>query len=309
MENISDLPLVFLFDAKPFVYKDAMRESYAASIGLNVANAEVAVILDKSYVQAAKPSDIQELCLKNKALMPDMLFYEMLSADEPGRSRCFAKFPCTENPVIIVPSIGELLRYEFANHRASGPPSAHAKEIRFRFDPNLSATSYEFSAEAATVMHIELRRLNDEVASLIQMVNMAPRVFPDVFSGSDSSRLAARRQIESEIATNPGPVVQLYSLLTPPRGTPKPPTPAMLDPSWTLFRSLQVKLLATLDLGIRYGTLPAQPGIKRHTEIEHHMFDMQYAMLGALEGALATNDNWMRDIWKKMCPTGVLFEH
>jgi hypothetical protein len=105
--------------------------------------AETAVVLDKSFVQGAKPDDVQSLCRENRALMPDVLFFEMLSSEEPGRSRCFAKFPQIENPVIVVPNVGELLRYEFKHRRGSGPPSAHAKEIRYRFNPKLIHADYK----------------------------------------------------------------------------------------------------------------------------------------------------------------------
>ncbi len=267
--------------------------------------APATVILDKSFVQGAKAPDIQSLCAAGQALMPDVLFYEMISSKEPGRSRCFGKFPQSERPIIVVPNIGELLRYEFKNHRGSGAPSAHAKDIPYRFNPDLARSGYRLPDQARTVLDRELVRLESEVVSFIDLVNSAPLMFPDAFQGSAQSRAEARQQIEAELAT-PEPVLRLYSQLSPPLGIENPPSASEIDPGWALYRSLQVKLFATLDLATRYGPIPEVANGKLHAKMEHYMLDAQYAVLGALEGSLATRDNWMRDIWKKMCPDGRL---
>lgn len=237
--------------------------------------------------------------------MPDVLFFEMLSSEEPGRSRTFMKFPQSENPVIVVPNLGELLRYEFKHHRGSGPPSAHAKDFHYRFNPGLARPDYKLTAEAQSILDNELTRLEGEVLSFIQLVNTAPQMFPDAFTGSAQSRTDARRQIEAELATGE-PIIRLYSQLDAPPGVEAPPSPSEIDPTWALFRSLQVKLLATLDLAVRHGPVREVAKGELHEKMEHYMLDSQYAVLGALEGGLATCDKWMRDIFQKMRPDGRL---
>jgi len=88
-----------------------------------------AIILDKSFLQGTKTSRIQELAAAHRLVVSDALFYELLTAPEPGRTRCFAKFPQTENPVDLVNHIGTMMRIEIDTHLPSGRPSLKSAEF------------------------------------------------------------------------------------------------------------------------------------------------------------------------------------
>jgi len=264
------------------------------------------IILDKSFVQGSKASDIAQLSAKGRGLMPDVLFFEMLSSDEPGRSRCFKKFP-GENPVTIVPNVGTLLAYEVEHGRASDRPSLHALETRYQFNPLLAKGSYNLPPEATEVLERELNRVAEDVSTFIQLVNLAPLMFPDAFSGTYAFRQEARAEAERVLATDPEPIQRFYGELRDAEGR-LAPIKAALNPTWAHFRWLQVRLVATLDLACRFGTVSETPSEKQRRKLEHFMLDIEYVILGALEGALAAGDGWMQDIWRRVCPDGLLVE-
>lgn len=262
------------------------------------------LILDKNFVQGAKKEVIVALCRDGRAVMPDVLFYEMLTGGEPGRSRCFAKF-LGENPVTLVRNAGELLQYETARHRACGKPSRHALGTRFQFNPKLAAGVYELPDEAKATLREEDERLRGELASLIEMINMAPTLFPDAFD-KERDRLAERKKYENALANDPNEIVEFYARLEPPEDSVKPAPAALLTDEWIHFRWLQVKLWASLDLRIRLGRLEGELVGERRHRLENFLLDMQYAMLATLEGGLASEDDWLRSVFKLFRPDGVL---
>src|SRR5579862_2994874 len=100
------------------------------------------IILDKSFLQSSSAKRIRELAEQRVLIVSDALFYELLTAPEPGRSRCFAKFPARENPVALVNHAGTLIRLEIESHSPSGRPSKHREKLRFQFSPSLMNPDY-----------------------------------------------------------------------------------------------------------------------------------------------------------------------
>ena len=104
-----------------------------------------AIILDKCFLQGAAPDTLEKLSEAYQLLMPDVLFYELISSLEPARSRCFNKLPNSENPISVTQHIGALLRYELETHKPSGLPSENLVDITYRFNPGLATGAYELT--------------------------------------------------------------------------------------------------------------------------------------------------------------------
>lgn len=68
------------------------------------------VVLDKNYLQSASSAEIRALCARG-ASMPDVLFFELMSNEE-NRDKCFRKLPEGENPFVLLPGVGDLMRME-----------------------------------------------------------------------------------------------------------------------------------------------------------------------------------------------------
>jgi hypothetical protein len=92
---------------------------------------ELAVVLDKSFLQAASSSAIQKLAGSYRLVISWALFYELLTCDMRGRRGCFSKLPKTENPVELVENIGKLMKLEINTHQPAGKPSSHKEDIRY----------------------------------------------------------------------------------------------------------------------------------------------------------------------------------
>ena len=62
-----------------------------------------------------------------------------------------------------------------------------------------------------------------------------------------------------------------------------------------------------LDLVERYGPLTADAlTAKQRERLQHDATDIEYIVLGVLQGALATNDRRMRDMFTRLRPDGTL---
>lgn len=267
------------------------------------------VILDKSYLQGSKSEDIRSLCQTHLVLMPDVLFYELLSTDEATRSRCFQKFPVVDDPVILAPNVSTLLSHEIATHTPCGAPSNWRVDFSYRFNPGLMDPAYRLEPETQAFLEKQNVETKNDVAEFAERVRVTASLFPDVCTGRDDRREAAKTEAEKTISTDPSAVVAFYRQLETPDGEKPFPPADLVTPSWAIFRWLQANLLIALDLCWRYGARLPDPLVSKgvYQKIEHDMLDSHYVILGALENALATNDHTVMRFWSLMCPNGRIF--
>lgn len=267
-----------------------------------------AIVLDKSFLQGSKKARIHELATTHRLVVSDALFYELLTASEPGRSRCFAKFPPVANPVDLVSHIGTLMRLEIETHRPSGKPSEHREQLKFQFNPRLVIPDYELPEEARLGVEEQTAQLQADVESFVSRALLIESFFPNLLAGSHSQQSQEREEAERAIA-EPGALLPFYSNLEPPPGQkPFPPASAITE-RWALYRWLQVQLLFSLDLYVRYrGEVPESLSPAMYEKLEHDVLDAQVMMLGCIEGAFATREKKLVRWWKLICPFGTLYE-
>lgn len=267
-----------------------------------------AIVLDKSFLQGSKKARIHELAETHRLVVSDALFYELLTAREPGRSRCFAKFPPVANPVDLVNHIGTLMRLEIETHRPSGKPSEHREQLRFEFNPRLVNPEYELPEEARLGIEEHTAQLRADVESFIGRASLIESFFPNLLAGCDSQQLQERTNAERAIA-EPGSLLPFYASLEPVPGQNPLPSATVVSENWALYRWLQVQLLFSLDLYVRYrGKVPESLSPAVHEKLEHDILDAEMMMLGCLEGSFATREKKLVRWWKLICPTGILYE-
>lgn len=261
-------------------------------------------ILDKCFVQGTPTLLMHELCQSRRAIMPDVLFYEMITCEEPDRSTCFAKFPPIADPVVVVPNVGSLLRAEIEHRRPCARPSNHALTIPYRFHPKLASGAYAFPASAQAALEEARATAHEDLGRFIDMINVAPLVFPDVFKKGlqDEARRAIRDDAMEQIVNDPAVVRTALAQL---KGPIEHLHDCALGPDWLHFRWLQVKLAATLDLAMRYGEIQPPLTPKRTHELGNFMMDLQYVMLALLEGGLASRDAWLMGLFRRLRPDGL----
>ncbi|HET7675544.1 MAG TPA: hypothetical protein VFL54_08480 [Gammaproteobacteria bacterium] len=266
-----------------------------------------AVILDKSFLQGASGDCIRALAETHRLVVSDALFYELLTAPEPGRSRCFAKFLPTENPVDLVSHIGELMRFEMDNRVCCGKPSAHREALRFKFNPALMAPDYILPAAGLQAVEEETARLRADVESFLERASMVPTFFPDLLKGSTTQQKSAQAEAEQALAA-PGSLMAFYSSLEPPAGEKPLPPAHLVSEDWAVYRYLQVQMLFALDVYVRYqGKLPQPLSGAVYERMEHDVLDAEVLMLGCLEGAFGTRERKLQGWWRLLCPHGRLY--
>lgn len=267
-----------------------------------------AIVLDKSFLQGARTSQIQELAAAHRLVVSDALFYELLTAPEPGRTRCFAKFPPTENPVDLVNHIGTLMRIEIDTHSPCGKPSEHREKLRFQFNPRLVSADYVLPEQARVAVEDQTTQIQSDVAGFLEQVALVPTFFPNLLTGSTAEQKLAHAEAEGALA-EPGALIAFYSGLEPPPGQKPLPPPHLVSEQWAVYRWLQVKLLFALDVYVRCrGVLPETLSPSTYERMEHDVLDAQVFMLGCLEGAFATREKKLKRWWSLLCRDATLYE-
>lgn len=264
------------------------------------------IVLDKCYLQGARYSEIESLSKRRNLVMSGALFYELLDTEAEKRVRCFAKFPPTDNPVALVDHVGALLQRELAQLRPCGKPSSNTIDIRFQFNPALLNDSYELPHEVVEVMQLERQDLANESLSLVGLSETIEPAFPGLLQGSDEQRLQRRYEAEAHIADCEWARMCYGQLRSPDPLSPFPDA-ALVGPEWAHLRWVQVKLLFSLDLFIRYqGKLRNMLTNGVLKRLEHDVHDAQALALGVLEGALATREEKIGRWFKLLRPDGEL---
>ena len=83
----------------------------------------------------------------------------------------------------------------------------------------------------------------------------------------------------------------------------------VIDPNWAHFRWVQVRVIYSLDLLLKYqGQLPINVSKSFWRKIEHEMLDTEYVILGALAGALASKDERILENYLLVRPDGLVFK-
>jgi hypothetical protein len=266
-----------------------------------------AIILDKSFLQGTKVARIRELATSHRLVISDALFYELLTAGEPARSRCFAKFPSDENPVDLVSHIGVLMRLEMETQRPSGRPSMHRETLRFQFNRALITPDYEIPEVCQIAIDAQGVQLCSDVLSFIERARVTPNFFPNLLHGSEAEREKARADAERAIVAT-GSLLSFYATLEPPNGEKHLPSSELVTDAWAIYRWLQVQMLFGLDLYVRYaGRIPDTLSDNIFKKLEHDVLDAQVLMLGCLEGAFATMEHKLQRWWRLLCPGGALY--
>jgi hypothetical protein len=270
---------------------------------------KLAIVLDKSFLQAAPSSRMHQLAKEHRLLVTDALFYELLSNGD-DRAICFAKFPKVDNLVDLVMHVGGYLKKEIVTRKPAPRPSESIVKDRFQFNVALLDKDYELPEESLRALRDKKLEVEHDMLALIALAKRMPTWFPTVFSGSQAERDAARAGAKNRIARDGDALLDFYGSIRTPKGMRRFPPKQYLNETWALFRWFQVKMLFALDLAFRQlGNLTENLSDNLHEKIEHDALDMEYLITGAIQGAFATNEKKLKDWFLLVCPTGKLYTH
>jgi len=257
----------------------------------------VEIVIDKSYLQGSSAEVIGGLCETQTVLFTETLFYELLTTDESARKACFAKFPASENPVVLIPHAGQLFRYEIEHRRAASPLIHHRLPWEFRFNAELASGVFYHPPNEEEALAKWRLAVEHEARTFHEVATSVSTWCPGLRTVSGPALRTACEELKQQACTDANVVRRVYGSL----GLDDFPSASSLDPSWALFRWVQAHLLFSLDHISRYGFADLGHTPER---VEHDFHDIQYVIFGSLCGAIATRDKAIASNFSLACPTG-----
>ncbi|MFZ5995536.1 MAG: hypothetical protein ACOYU4_11185 [Thermodesulfobacteriota bacterium] len=265
------------------------------------------IILDKSYLDAARPSLINSLCNDYSLLMPDVLFYELMTTADTSMRNCFNKFPARTNPVELIPNVGTLLAYELSIHKACTPLYERRNRVVFEFNSRLGAGTFEWTSDQIKAREERKMLVAKDTQDFFELAMMVHEFFPHLNGIPFSKFPQAVESAKREAASSEDKVRQIYGQLLGHRAPSNAIEASAINSGWAYFRWLQIRLIYSLDLLLKYqGKLPHETSPKFWRKIEHDMLDAEYVILGALAGGLACNETKVIEIFKLVRPDGLV---
>lgn len=266
------------------------------------------IILDKSYLDAASPSQIESLCTNYSLMMPDVLFYELTTTNNKSMRRCFNKFPARRNPVELIPNVETLLQYELDSHKACTPLSERRINIIFEFNTKLGAGTFEWTNDQLRSKEDREKLVEIQTRNFFDLAMLVFEFFPHLNGISFSAFSKAVDDAKQEVASNQNKIKQIYQNLLEHDAPSNAVNANVIDSNWAYFRWLQVRVIYSLDLLLKYqGKLPQETSLNFWERIEHDMLDAEYVMLAALANGIACNEKKVIGIYKLICPDGLVF--
>lgn len=260
------------------------------------------IVLDKSYLDGASASEVADVCERYTALMPQELFFEMMTTCPESQRRCFAKLPDRDSPVALIPPVGVLVDFERRDHLACVPLSGHRVDGHpYAFNRRLRDGTFVPSADDARQLTAWQSQVDTDTRAFMDTCLTVSDVFPDIKGLRRAELLAAVERARETIATDRNFVRSIYSA-----GAPSDAPPAdQIDPQWAVFRLYQCRMLSALRMFARYeGAMPDQKGSEFWRRAEHSMHDVYYLILGSLAGGLATFDGEIKKDFLLIRPDG-----
>ena len=272
------------------------------------------VIVDKSYAQCV--ASLHELHRDWDLVFPDAFFFEVASTDARARNRCLSKLReihC-DGAVHVAPNVGELLRKEILGLSPAGAPAENL--IRGLPLDEFFGMTFEALAKARRdALHQTEMEFWRDVDGLVKKANMLLGRFRGTCEGTTQERKQACDIARNTIARDRGFVSAFFADFVCRGNHPLPGSPILaaiarsdtFGPAWTIYRWVQVQLLYGLELAEKHGHLDPEALTPNQRErLQHDVIDMEYLILGVLQGALASNDNRMRRMFTLLCPQGTL---
>jgi hypothetical protein len=265
------------------------------------------LLIDKNILQGWSQHRLDVLASEFKFVMPDVLFFEMLSADAKSRAKCFGALPATDNPITLVDHIGEHMRYELDQGKRLGKPSEHPISWTFRFHPRLRDIDYIIPSDVQKKIDEENVALRERVKNFIARARTIEPLIEDLVN-QGLTRPQAFEQLRKD-------VLDLQTFRTNLPFIAPPPEEAMLENSAlqddlsAVVRHAQLLFLFAIDAWGRYKQhfqSGAALSEKLYRKLEHDVLDLEYLSLAVLEGSFATQEEKLRLLFKALRPDGVL---
>ena len=258
------------------------------------------LVIDKNYLQASKKEEIHQLVSEHDVIVPQVLFFELLTTSHDSLKHCVSKLPEAHGAYAMIPGIGKYVSLEAERKTAATP----ILDCKFPNEPRINYRwpndGFQISADQSATRSEWIKIKEQEVKLFHSLAMRVPEWFPKLDKMSDSSlRRRECDDIKIELCSNPQNVRDFYDSLK----IEGYPPGSLISPSWAIFRHTQINILYCLDHFARHGRSISEDPPK---SVENEVHDLEYVIFGALCGALVSDDQAMQRNFKLACPNGNL---
>lgn len=260
----------------------------------------IEIVFDKSYLDGASTTEVRDVCSRFSALMPQELFFEMITTRPESQRRCFSKLPDQDSPVALIPPVGVLVDFERQHQEACVPLARHRVDSnRYVFNRRLREGTFVPSADDSAHLAAWQSQVDSDTRAFVATSLAVSDVFPDLSKLRHSDLPAAVEKKRRMVATDSDFVRRIYAAGAPADAPPA----ARIDPRWAVFRVFQCRMLSALRMfGRHQGAMPHPVGTEFWTRAEHTMLDLYGLILGTLAGGFATLENELQQEFVLLCP-------
>jgi hypothetical protein len=228
--------------------------------------------------------------------MPEILFYELLTAERHERARLFRKIGTGENPMHLIAGTGFLFGKELENGRPANPViDSDLLGIKWVFNEKLQDPEWIPEDHLQDIdewrKHIQSRVVNFREKSAF----VSHAFFPEIADvrGGQMNRIDPSIQ---SLTGNSARVKEIFAEIAFDNGHR---TPDNFGPEWIGYRMLQSQLIWSLDHMARYGAGVVDAPMPR---LENTYCDAEYAALAALSDAFLCSDENAARLFRLMAP-------
>lgn len=188
------------------------------------------------------------------------------------------------------------MRFEVNNKVPCNPVTQLAIGIKGRFNNKLC--NKDFCLPLGKIGQW-MEKIRKEIEEFKELSANVYHWFPSLANFRPGQLKSVITAAEDAIANDESLIRKIYEDI---RG-PDFPAGDMIGQNWIIFRRMQVHLLAAVEYIRRYGPNNTSAKIER---VENDFLDIEYCITGAQVGALASRDNRVREMFKKICAKGLL---
>jgi hypothetical protein len=254
------------------------------------------ILIDKSWVQGGSAGTLASVSAEHDLLMPEALFYELLTTRRDEQILCFARLSKVQNSIRLLCGIPDLLRYESESGKPATPLANRCIANSISFHPTAGTTGYSFTEQH--VETIEAERASREGTGLQELQRVSSVVsgwFPALKGLPANSQRDRIQPYLQRVATDVDMVRDIFGAIR----SPGMPEPAALDDRWAFFRYVQVRLVGALEYIRRYGDRNEAATGKK---IPNFFLDQDYLIPALLADGLASCDAEMLEFYQLLAP-------
>jgi hypothetical protein len=238
-------------------------------------------VLDKSFLDGVSSPQFQHYALNGWTFgVTDALLHEHLRKRDARRIRNLFKLHVIQESIVRLPGIGEMFRSE-ARTLKPACMTMLAKMIELTPQEGPSGEYCELDGPSQRSTEERSRELKKRALDLVDAWQSL-RALTDLSNASSKEFPVIIKELSVKIRNDRADMRGFYSNHRP----PDYPPPELLDEKWTLFRWIQVQLLAGLDFIGRHG-VNARPN---EEGMIHELLDLDYLVPALLFGGLACRE-------------------